>query len=161
MRIHVRFPVGMAATSYAEPSATGGLVAVDGATTPDDLGRLLAVVRDGGVSVKGDRVLSEESVRQMLLDQTVRLDTHTEAWVAETGVPTYGLGVWRDRLRGDDVASVVSAPNRYGLYPFVDVSRSAWGIVVVDDRVSPRAVAVSSSAVIAQLSAAALRNSPD
>ena len=73
----------------------------------------------------------------MLLDQTVRLDTHTEAWVAETGVPTYGLGVWRDRLRGDDVASVVSAPNRYGLYPFVDVSRSAWGIVVVDDRVEP------------------------
>ena len=34
-------------------------------------------------------------------------------------------------------------------------------IVVVDDRVSPRADAVSSSAVIAQLSAAALRNSPD
>ena len=61
----------------------------------------------------------------------------------------------------DDVASVVSAPNRYGLYPFVDVGRSAWGIVVVDDHTNPRADAVSSSAVIAQLTAAALRNSPD
>ena len=88
------------------------------------------------------QVVSEASVREMLLDQTVRLDTHTEPWVAETGVPTYGLGVWRDRLRGDDVASVVSAPNRYGLYPFVDDGRSAWGIVVVDDRTSPRADAV-------------------
>jgi len=154
-------PSGMTVTTYADPSTTGGLVAVDGTTTADDLGRLLAVIRDGGVADTGARVLSEESVRQILLDQTVRLDTHTEAWVAETGVPTYGLGVWRDRLRGDDVASVVSAPNRYGLYPFVDVGRSAWGIVVVDDRVAPRADAVSSSAVIAQLSAAALRNSPD
>ncbi len=157
----VTAPAGMSVTTYAGPSTTGGLVAVDGTTSPDDLGRLLTVVRDGGLSTTGARVLSEESVRQMLLDQTVRLDTHTEAWVAETGVPTYGLGVWRDRLRGDDVASVVSAPNRYGLYPFVDVGRSAWGIVVVDDRVSPRASTVSSSAVIAQLSAAALRNSPD
>lgn len=76
-------------------------------------------------------------------------------------MPTYGLGVWRDRLRGDDVASVVSAPNRYGLYPFVDIGRSAWGIVVVDDHTSPRAAAVSASAVLSQLSAAALRNSPD
>ncbi len=157
----VAFPAGMADTAYADPSTTGGLVGVDGVTTPDGLGRLLAVIRDNGVATNGNRVLSEESVRQMLLDQTVRLDTHTEAWVAETGVPTYGLGVWRDRLRGDDYASVVSAPNRYGLYPFVDVSRSAWGIVVVDDRVSPRADAVSASSVIAQLSAAALRNSPD
>lgn len=157
----VAFPTGVATTSWADPATTGGLLAVEGTTTPLDLGRLLAVVRDGGTAGTGSRILSEESVRQMLLDQTVRLDTHTEAWVAETGVPTYGLGVWRDRLRGDDVAAVVSAPNRYGLYPFVDVSRSAWGIVVVDDRVSPRADAVSSSAVIAQLSAAALRNSPD
>jgi CubicO group peptidase (beta-lactamase class C family) len=157
----VAIPSAMVVTTFADPVATGGLLAVDGTTTPDDVGRLLAVVRDGGVAGTGVRVLSEESVRQMLLDQTVRLDTHTEAWVAETGVPTYGLGVWRDRLRGDDVASVVSAPNRYGLYPFVDVGRNAWGIVVVDDHLSPRADAVSSSAVIAQLSAAALRNSPD
>ena len=107
------------------------------------------------------QVLSDASVQELLRDQTVRLDTHTEPWVAETGVPTYGLGVWRDRLRGDDVASVVSAPNRYGLYPFVDVGRSAWGIVVVDDHTNPRADAVSRSAVIAQLTAAALRNSPD
>jgi CubicO group peptidase (beta-lactamase class C family) len=154
-------PAAMTVTSFADPSTTGGLVAVDGTTTPWDLGQLLAVVRDGGRAPTGLRVLSEESVREMLVDQTVRLDTHTEPWVAETGVPTYGLGVWRDRLRGDDVAAVVSAPNRYGLYPFVDVGRSTWGIVVIDDHTSPRAEAVSASATITQLTAAALRNSPD
>jgi hypothetical protein len=69
--------------------------------------------------------------------------------------------VWRDRLRGDDVASVVSAPNRFGLYPFLDAGRDAWGIVVIDDRTSPRAEVVSESAVITQLTAAALRSSPD
>ena len=153
-------PAGMAVTSYADPATTGGLVAVDGTTTAEDLGRFLAVVRDGG-RAGGTVVLSDAAVREMLLDQTVRLDTHTEPWVAETGVPTYGLGVWRDRLRGDDVASVVSAPNRYGLYPFVDAGRSAWGIVVVDDRSTPRDEVVSASALVSQLSAAALRRPPD
>ncbi len=153
-------PTGMAVTSFADPATTGGLLAVDGTTTPLDFGRFLAMIRDGG-TVDGQPVLSPTSLREMLLDQTVRLDTHTEAWVAETGVPTYGLGVWRDRLRGSDVASVVSAPNRYGLYPFVDTSFSAWGIVVVDDRINPRAEAVSGSALISQLTAAALRNPTD
>ncbi len=153
-------PTGMAVTTYADPATTGGLLAVDGSTTPLDFGRFLAMIRDGG-TVDGQPVLSPASQREMLLDQTVRLDTHTEAWVAETGVPTYGLGVWRDRLRGSDVASVVSAPNRYGLYPFVDTSYSAWGIVVVDDHTNPRAEVVSSSALISQLTAAALRNPSD
>jgi CubicO group peptidase (beta-lactamase class C family) len=153
-------PTGMRSTSFADPSTTGGLLAVDGSTTVLDLGRFLSVLRDDGRA--GDvTVLSTGSIDEMLRDQTVRLDTHDEPWVAETGVPTYGLGVWRDRLRGDDVASVVSAPNRYGLYPFLDAGRDAWGIVVIDDRTSPRAEVVSQSAVIAQLTAAALRSSPD
>lgn len=153
-------PAGMQSTSFADPSTTGGLLAVDGTTTVLDLGRFLSVLRDDGRA--GDVVvLSTGSIDEMLLDQTVKLDTHDEPWVAETGVPTYGLGVWRDRLRGDDVASVVSAPNRYGLYPFLDAGRDAWGIVVIDDRTSPRAEVVSQSAVIAQLTAAALRSSPD
>jgi len=152
-------PTGATTTAYADPSTTGGLVAVDGTTTPNDLGRILAMVRDGG-RVGTTQVLTNDSITAMLVDQTVRLDTHTEPWVGETGVPTYGLGVWRDRLRGDDVAAVVSAPNRFGLYPFVDIGQSAWGMVVVDDHTSERAAAVSSSAVLSQLSAAALRNSP-
>jgi CubicO group peptidase (beta-lactamase class C family) len=153
-------PVGLTATTFADPAATGGLVGVDGTTTAADLGRFLAMVRDGG-AVDGVQVLSEASVREMLLDQTVRLDTHDEPWVAETGVPTFGLGVWRDRLRGDDAASVVSAPNRYGLYPFVDDGRSAWGIVVIDDRNGSRPEVVGASALIAQLTAARLRSTPD
>ena len=153
-------PTGMTATTYADASTTGGLVAVDGLTTPNDFGRFLAVIRDGGRS-DGASVLTEASIRTMLLDQTAKLDTHAEPWVAETGVPTYGLGVWRDRLRGDDAASVVSAPNRYGFYPFVDAAQGAWGVVVVVDRANPRADAVSASALITQLTAAVLRRSPD
>jgi CubicO group peptidase (beta-lactamase class C family) len=149
-------PIGLTATSFADPTTTGGLVGVDGTTTAEDLGRFLAMVRDGG-RAGGEEVLSPASVRAMLLDQTVRLDTHTEPWVAETGVPTYGLGVWRDRLRGADEAAVVSAPNRWGLYPFVDDARGAWGIVVVDDQTAPRAEVVGESAVLSQLSVAMLR----
>ena len=154
----------MEATAFADPAATGGLLAVDASSTPDDLGRFLAVVRDdgrarseeeGGVDVE---VLSPASWREMLLDQTVRLDTHDEPWVADTGVPTFGLGVWRDRLRGDDAAATVSAPNRYGLYPLVDTARDTWAIVVVDDRVRPRHDVVAASATLAQITAAALRS---
>ena len=153
-------PTGLEATAYAAPDTTGGLLAVDGATTVGDLGRFLSMIRDGGRADDGV-VLSETSLEQMLLDQTARLDTHTEPWVAATGVPTYGFGVWRDRLRGDDAASVVSAPNRWGLYPFVDDARGAWGIVVVEDRAHPLADVVAASSVLAQLTSAALRRPPD
>ncbi|HEY6530886.1 MAG TPA: serine hydrolase domain-containing protein [Acidimicrobiales bacterium] len=153
-------PTTMTVTTFADPSSTGGLLATDGSTTADDLGRFLDVLRDDGRA--GDvEILSAGSWREMLLDQTVRLDTHDEPWVADTGVPTFGLGVWRDRLRGDDAAATVSAPNRYGLYPLVDTARDAWAIVVIDDRTLPRHDVVGASATLAQLTAAALRAPPN
>jgi CubicO group peptidase (beta-lactamase class C family) len=128
------------------------LLAADGTTTVADLGRFMAMILAKGETAEG-RILEAASVEEMERDQTPSLDTSGEEWVAATGVPTYGLGVWRDRLRGDGtaLASAVSAPNRWGLYPVVDRPRSAWGIVaVVEDPLVPLE-AVRDSATLAQL----------
>ncbi len=159
-------PLAMPATRFRPPGDTSpevtgdpgrGLLAADGETTSDDLGRFLAMILARGATPDG-RVIEVESVEEMERDQTPNLDTSDEPWVAATGVPTYGLGVWRDRLRGDGtaLASMVSAPNRFGLYPLVDRTRNAWAVVAVaDDPVAPFQ-AVRDSASVAQLMAAAI-----
>lgn len=138
------------------PAAPTGLLTGEGTTTVADLGRFLTMVLAKGATADG-RVLEEASVEEMERDQTARLDTSTEPWVAATGIPTYGLGVWRDRLRGDgtNLASVVSAPSRAGVYPLVERPRNAWAVVVVLDEagsVDPAGPldAVTDAAAVAQ-----------
>jgi CubicO group peptidase (beta-lactamase class C family) len=168
-------PLGMGATRFRDPADPGagpastdpevaldtpsdqGLLAADGVTTADDLGRFLTMVLARGETA-GGRVLTASSVEEMERDQTPSLDTSSEPWVAATGIPTYGLGVWRDRLRGDGtrLASMVSAPNRSGLYPLIDRTRNAWAVVAVDDEPLAPFQAVRDSAGVAQLMAVAI-----
>ena len=158
-------PVAMTSTRFTEPTAaptaepTGvtGLLAADGVTTADDLGRFLTMILARG-EIPDGRVLEAASVEEMERDQTPGLDTSSEPWVAATGIPTYGLGVWRDRLRGDGtrLASMVSAPNRFGLYPLIDRTRNAWAVVAVDDDPVAPFQAVRDSASVAQLMAVAI-----
>ena len=159
-------PVGMGATGFLHPVDPAGnpaaviprgLLGADGATTADDLGRFLTMIVARGDTPNG-RVLDSGSVEEMERDQTPSLDTSAEPWVAATGIPTYGLGVWRDRLRGDGtrLASMISAPNRFGVYPLVDRTRNAWALVAVDDESLVPFQAVRDSAKIAQLMAAAI-----
>lgn len=161
-------PLGMAATSSAvplpselagpdptttSPAAPGaGLLATGGTTTVEDVGRFLAMLRNGGAGPNGP-VLAAASIEEMERDQTAAIGTAGEPWVAATGVPTYGLGVWRDRLRGDDsrLASAVSAPNRFGVYPVLDRTRNMWAVVAVVDPAAPGLAAVEESARIVQL----------
>ena len=150
-------PLGMR-TTFAPASEEGGLLAAGGTTTANDLGRFLAMVLGDGTAPDGTRVLSADAVRTMEQDQTVGLDTHGEPWVSATGVPTYGLGVWRDRLQGPGPAAVVSAPTRHGLYPFVDNPQRAWGVVVIQDRQEALGDAVGFSSALVQLAANALRD---
>ena len=168
-------PLAMTATSFDEPARTGApanptpgdagattvpmappapqdLLAVDGTTTAADLGRFLTMVLAKGDGPTG-RLLEPASVEEIERDQTTTLDTSREPWVAATGIPTHGLGVWRDRPRGDGtgLASVVSAPNQTGVYPLVDRAREAWAVVaVLDDPLLPLE-AVRDSAAVAQL----------
>jgi len=127
-----------------------GLRPLDAVTTGLDLSRFLGFVLARGVTPDGRRLVAERSVLALEHDETSRLDTAAEPWVAWTGIPTYGLGVWRDRLRGDDTAAMVSAAGRFGTYPFVDRSRNAFGVLVVDDRAGTHEVAVTASSRLVQ-----------
>jgi CubicO group peptidase (beta-lactamase class C family) len=140
--------LGMASTRFA-PDAEDPLLGSDLETSAADLGLFLDVVLARGALGDGTQLLTEASFREMEHDQTARLGTSGEPWVAWTGIPTFGLGVWRDRLRGDGTAAAVSAPGRYGAYPWVDRPRNAHGLVLVVDDTDP-AEAVGASAALAQ-----------
>ncbi|MEZ5143255.1 MAG: serine hydrolase domain-containing protein [Acidimicrobiales bacterium] len=137
-------------TATTRPGAGVDVVGVDARSTGLDLARFLAFVLSRGLSVDDTRLLSERAVLGLERDETSRLDTADEPWVAWTGIPTYGLGVWRDRLRGDDTASMVSAVGRFGTYPWVDRSRNAYGVLVVEDQAGAGERAVTASARLVQ-----------
>lgn len=144
-------------STTAEDLPAPGLVAARGTTTADDLGRFLTMILARGATPDGP-VLTVAAVEEMERNQTRLLSTDSEPWVAATGIPTYGLGVWRDRLRGDGtaLASMVSAPNRVGVYPLVDRTRNAWAVIAVDDDPVAPFQAVRESAALAQLMAVAI-----
>jgi hypothetical protein len=149
----VRTPPADADDPTASPPAIDvapGLLAADGATTAEDLGRFLAMVLARGATPTG-RVLAASSLEEMERDQSPRLDTSDEPWVAATGIPTYGLGVWRDRPRGDGsgLASMVSGPNQVGVYPYVDHARGVWAVLTVVDVREDPLDAVEASALTA------------
>ena len=142
-------PAGMAATRFlrGDPEPFEGS---DLETSAADLTRFLDVVLAGGVA-PGGRIVSAPALAEAERDQTTRLDTHTEPWVAWTGVPTFGLGVWRDRLRGDGTAAVVSAPGRLGAYPWIDRPRNAHGVLLVVDGTDPAHSVGASAALVAMV----------
>lgn len=151
-RARIGGPLGLTATHVDPPSGAApgtSLLGSDAESSANDYGRFLAMILGGG-SVDGTRVLSTASVEAMERDQTVRLDTHDEPWVGYTGVPTFGLGVWRDRLRGDDTAAMVSSPGRFGFYPWSDGPRGAWGVLALVDPTGPVGEPVRASATLVQ-----------
>lgn len=141
-------PAGMTATRFVagdpEPFEGSDLEA-----SAADLARFLGLVLARG-DLGGRRVVSAAALAEAERDQTTRLDTHLEPWVGWTGVPTFGLGVWRDRLRGDGTAAAVSAPGRFGTYAWIDRPRNAHGVLVVVDDTDP-AQAVGASAALVPL----------
>jgi hypothetical protein len=145
-------PAGSGDTTGTPPSTdvAPGLLAADGTTTAEDLGRFLAMVLARGAAPTGT-VLTASSLEEMERDQSPALDTSDEPWVSATGVPTYGLGVWRDRPRGDDsgLASMVSGPNQVGVYPYVDHGRDVWAVLVLVDVREEPLDAVEASALTA------------
>jgi CubicO group peptidase (beta-lactamase class C family) len=140
--------LGMTATRFVVDD-DDPLLGSDLETSADELGRFLDVVLARGALGDGTQLLGEESLRLMEYDETARLGTNEEPWVAWTGIPTFGLGVWRDRLRGEGTAAAVSAPGRFGAYPWVDRPRNAHGVLLVVDERDP-AEAVGASAALAQ-----------
>ena len=106
--------------------------AASATSSVDDYARFLAMLNAKGV-VGERRILSEESVAEIERDQVAGIDTHRDSAVQTTGIPTYGLGVWRDVAGPDDETRVVSGNGAYGFYPWIDRRDNAYGIVGVAD----------------------------
>jgi hypothetical protein len=95
-------------------------------------------------------VLSAASVAEIERDQVIGLDTRQDGAVQITGIPTYGLGVWRDEVADDDTIEVVSGSGALGFYPWIDRVHGTYGIVGVDDEVHGAEHAVPASQQLAR-----------
>jgi hypothetical protein len=101
-------------------------------STVDEYAKFLAMLVAGGTTPSA-RVLSENSVAEMERDQVRGIDTHRDAAVQITKIPTYGLGTWRDITNESDDIQVVSGSGGYGFYPWIDRRHDNYGIVGVAD----------------------------
>jgi len=128
-------PLGMTHTRFDEfqgqrfrhPQPAGSAV-----STVDEYAAFLAMAAAGGTTATG-RVLTESSVAEIERDQVRGIDTHRDAAVQITEIPTYGLGVWRDVTSKTDDIEVVSGSGAYGFYPWIDRRHGNYGIIGVAD----------------------------
>jgi hypothetical protein len=104
-----------------------------------------------GGTVGGKQLLTPTSVAEIEKDQVHGLDTRADGAVQITGIPTYGLGVWRDVVGPDDSIQVVSGSGALGFYPWIDRVHGTYGIVAVDDELHGPEHAVPASQRIARM----------
>jgi CubicO group peptidase (beta-lactamase class C family) len=159
-------PVGMTTTAFDQSVSDRGrhrqartrnpAPAASAVSTTADYTRFVAMLAAGGTA-GGKRVLSETSVAEIERDQVAGIDTRDDAAVQITGIPTYGLGVWRDVVDGQDQIRVVSGSGALGFYPWIDRAHGTYGIVAVRDLSGPDH-AVPLSQRIARLCWAAARD---
>jgi CubicO group peptidase (beta-lactamase class C family) len=146
-------PLGMAHTRFdgtRRPHSRNPAPAASATSTVDDYTRFLRMLAAGG-TVGGKRVLSPSSVAEIEKDQVRGLDTRDDGAVQITGIPTYGLGVWRDEVSADDTIEVVSGSGALGFYPWIDRVHGTYGIVAVDDELHGPEHAVPASQRIARM----------
>ena len=68
-----------------------------------------------------------------MLFRSKGFDIRDDEAVQITGIPTYGLGVWRDVVSRSDDIHVVNGSNTYGFYPWIDRRHGTYGIIGVAD----------------------------
>jgi CubicO group peptidase (beta-lactamase class C family) len=141
---HTRFD-GSGHTRNRNPSP-----AASARSSVDDYARFLRMLAHDGVA-GGHRVLSSASVAEIERDQVAGIDTRGDGAVQITGIPTYGLGVWRDVVAADDTIEVVSGSGGLGFYPWIDRVHHTYGAVAVDDEAHGSEHAVPASQRIAQM----------
>ncbi|NCG17910.1 MAG: serine hydrolase [Rhodobacterales bacterium] len=119
----VALPLGMDNTRFGRagrsenPGIAGNLN-----TSRDDYAHFLEMFRNYG-EIDGLRILSEETVRMMELDQVpAGLPTHGHVpdrhWGSKHSI--YGLGVWRDLEDRRGRLVVSSSPGKFGFTPWID-----------------------------------------
>jgi CubicO group peptidase (beta-lactamase class C family) len=131
----IAVPLGMTSTRFDE---IGGQQvrhpqpAASAVSSVDDYARFLRMLNAGGVA-GGRRVLSAASIAEIERNQVTGVDTLGDGAVHTTGIPTYGLGVWRDVIGPADETRVISGNGAYGFYPWIDRRHNAYGIIGVAD----------------------------
>jgi CubicO group peptidase (beta-lactamase class C family) len=146
-------PLGMTHTRFdgaTRPHNRNPAPAASAVSSVDDYAKFLAMLAHDG-TVDGRRILRASSVAEIERDQVAGLDTTGDGAVQITGIPTYGLGVWRDVVGTDDAIRVVSGSGALGFYPWIDRAHGTYGIVAVADTVHGAEHAVPASQHIAQL----------
>jgi len=129
-------PLGMIHTRFDGnyyPTERNPVPAASAESTMNDYGKFVQMIFNRG-QLNGVRVLTEQSVLEMETDSVKGLNTSADSAVQTTGIPTYGLGTWRDATTTDDVGVITSGNGAYGFYPWVDRSRNGYGIVFVFDQ---------------------------
>jgi CubicO group peptidase (beta-lactamase class C family) len=102
-----------------------------------DYAKFVAMLASGGLGEGGQRILTDASVAEIERDQVAGIDTSDDGAVQITHIPTYGLGVWRDEVDGEDRIQVVSGSGALGFYPWIDRVHGTYGIVAVVDPSGP------------------------
>ena len=150
-------PLGMERTSFVR-GGTHPVPSASATSTATDYLRFLAMLAADGVArtgpAAGDRILSAASVAAIEADQVRGVDTSTDGAVRTTGIPTYGLGVWRDVVASDGRIRVVSGNGAFGFYPWIDrrpAGPGTFGVVAVADLVHGSDHAVPRSQRIARV----------
>ncbi len=146
-------PLGMTHTRFdgtRRPHSRNPSPAASATSTVADYARFLHMLAAGG-TVDGKAVLTSSSVAEIERDQVRGLDTRDDGAVQITGIPTYGLGVWRDEVAADDSIEVVSGSGALGFYPWIDRVHGTYGIVAVDDELHGADHAVPASQRIARM----------
>ena len=146
-------PLGMTRTRFdgtSRPHNRNPAPAASARSSVADYARFLAMLAHDG-TVDGHTVLQPTSVAEIERDQVAGLDTSGDGAVQITGIPTYGLGVWRDIVGADDTIEVVSGSGALGFYPWIDRVHDTYGIVAVDDQLHGPDHAVPASQRIARM----------
>ena len=148
-------PLGLTDTRFdgGRPTANPA-PAASGSSTVTDYGRFLRMLASDGV-LDGRRILSPASVAELQRDQVGGVDTTKDPAVLITGIPSYGLGLWRDRVDDQGRAVVVSGSGSLGFYPWLDHAHGTYGIVAVADEAHGDGRAVRTSHRICELALAA------
>jgi CubicO group peptidase (beta-lactamase class C family) len=146
-------PLGMSHTRFdgiARPHTRNPAPAASARSSVRDYARFLRMLAHDG-TVDGRVVLQPGSVAEIERNQVAGLDTSDDAAVQITGIPTYGLGVWRDVVGPDDEIQVVSGSGALGFYPWIDRVHGTYGIVAVDDERNGAEHAVPASQRLARM----------
>ena len=134
-------PLGMTHTTFDRDGSSrqrnrNPAPAASAQSSTADYAKFVAMLAAGGVA-QGKRILAPGSVAEIERDQVAGIDTSDDGAVQITGIPTYGLGVWRDEVARDDSIEVVSGSGALGFYPWIDRVHGTYGIVAVVDPSGP------------------------